>query len=330
MTTSPGSPPDPTFDALLAQAEPLRRRYAQATAAEGPSAGIDERIRAAAWEGARAGAAAPPRSWWFRLRVPVSIAAVLVLTTSAMLSMLHDTGERSLPDPSPSRRPDAGTALQDREATEKSVMSREAPVAAPRAESTMPPDRQSSSPAQAVARSGVPPGPNPHGGAAAVDERDQMAAMQGRSDAAAPAARADMGTNIPPSLPADAAPSSGRARIDVADGAESARAAPPASSPAAPAEAPSAAPTQRSNALSRLPSAAASPEADRRRAEPGASAKATPVDPDAWLERIRRQWADGEHDAARRQLAAFREAHPAHPIPKDFPVPLPPSENPDR
>lgn len=324
MTPSPESPPDPAFDALLVQAEPLRRRYAQATAAEGPSAEVDERIRAAAWQGARAGAAAPARSWWFRLRVPVSIAAVLVLTTSAMLSMLNDTGERSLPDPSPARRAD--TPMRDREATEGSVSSREAPVAASRAESPMPPDRKASSPAPAVARSGVAPVPGPQGGTAAVEGRDQIAAVQGRSDTTAPGASTDMAGSVPSAASADAAPSSDRARIDVAEIAEAARPAAPTS----PAEAPSAAQVQRSNALARLPSAPPSPEADRRRAEAGASAKAAPIDPDAWLERIRRQWVQGEHDAARRQLAAFREAHPAHAIPNDFPVPLAPAVTPDR
>ena len=65
-------------------------------------------------------------------------------------------------------------------------------------------------------------------------------------------------------------------------------------------------------------------ESDLNPAAPATLAKAARVEPAAWLERIRRQWISGAHEAASQQLAVFRQAHPAYAIPKDFPVPLPP------
>ena len=271
----PELPPDPAFDALMAQTEALRQRYARATAAEEPSAAIDARIRAAAWQAAGVTSTPTSRSWGRRLRVPVSIAAVLALTMSAMLSMLRDTGERSLPDPAP-------------------------PMA-----------RAPATPMPTVVADATAP---------ADDARTAMAGGDRNGPARSPI---DNLKSIDRRQPSDSA-SSQRARSEVAAAAGpqvTPRTDETASAPAAVPSPPAVATRRDATARDRREQTA---ESDLNPAAPATLAKAARVEPSAWLERIRRQWISGAHEAASQQLAAFRQAHPAYAIPKDFPVPLPP------
>ena len=271
----PELPPDPAFDALMARTEALRQRYVRATAAEEPSAAIDARIRAAAWQAA--GVTSPPtsRSWGRRLRVPVSIAAVLVLTMSAMLSMLRDTGERSLPDPSPPMAQAPAT-----------------PMPTVVADATAPADD---------ARTAMAGGDRSGPARSPIDNLKSIERRQPSDSASGQHARSEVVAAAGP----QAAP-----RTDEAASA-------PAAVPSPPAVA-----TRRDATARDMRERTA--ESDLNPAAPATLAKAARVEPSAWLERIRRQWISGAHEAASQQLAAFRQAHPAYAIPKDFPVPLPP------
>lgn len=291
--TSEHMPVDPEFDALLAQTEALRRRYGHATAQEGPTAAADARIRSAAWQAVGATAAPTPRSWWHRLRVPVSIAAVLVLTMSAMLSMLRDTGERSLPDPSPrAKAPASPVPIVVAEAARASPKAGRSPV--PEAMETRRPTPSAAPSAARPVDSGVP---------APADPGPLADAASGER------ARREIDAVVPPL----AAPRSTEAV---------------APRPAEP-SAPSAAIAMRRDAAGRDAREQAQ-DSDTGNAAPASRAKSVRLEPGAWLERIRGQWISGAHEAAGEQMAVFRREYPAYPVPKDFPVPVPPVVVPDR
>lgn len=333
---SPSLPPDPEFDALLARTEALRQRYARATAAEQPSAAADACIHAAAWQAA--GVTSPPtsRSWGRRLRVPVSIAAVLVLTMSAMLSMLRDTGERSLPDPSPPMAKAPATPMPTVVADATRAMSPEAsrsePRSASREKETKPAapftGQVATRPAEAEVAAQVSPtlsadalghaGGESRSSVATAPTDDARTAMAGGDRSGPAASPIDNLKSIERRQPSDSA-SSQRARSEVAAAAAGPQVTPRTDEAAAP----SPAVATRRDAIAR-DMREQTVESDLNPAAPATLAKVTRVEPAAWLERIRRQWITGAHEAASRQLAAFLQAHPAYAIPKDFPVPLPP------
>lgn len=329
--------PDPEFDALMAQTEALRRRYAHATAAEQPSPAIDARIHAAAWQAVGAMPDPMTRSWWHRLRVPVSIAAVLVLTTSAMLSMLHDTGERGLPDPLPSRArtpPPSSAAADQRNAMPAEAQAVEGKVARKAAER----DMVASPPERAAPRSSEPL-------IVALDARPTMADTDGRSvgekhapiaaavappladraadqpaASAAPPVAAEQVAAPPPGAEMSAGTSE-RSKATAAAGVAAIGSRGETATPL-PATAPSSVLSAKSRSDQRPGDPSKSPPARAADTSTDKAEAAEPLVPNAWLERIRRQWAAGAREEARRDLAAFRRAHPAYPIPKAFPVPV--------
>lgn len=331
--SSPGSPPDPDLDDLPASGEALRRRYQRSAAAEAPSAATDARIRAVAWQAVGAVPAPRARTWLSRLRVPLSIAAVLVLTMTAMVSMLRDTGERSLPDPSleamrtPASAPAATVIADAGSAASTGAAERGRPVPGAREA------RPALSDETTARRETDPAMSRPKVVAEASGPMlDEQLAVRRQAAATASPGPAVAGAATDNRTEADAPDRQGpaaneRARVQVADATSPAAPVPaPAGGVAGPAASPAG--SSPSAAIASRHEQAAPAREPIEPLPPSAAAKAARLAPDAWLERIRRLWDAGARDAALEQVAAFRLAYPAFAVPKDFPVPVPPAAAP--
>jgi len=157
MALKPGS--DIDHDAQLAAAY-------RAAAGEQPPAHLDEAIRAAARREAGAGPrrVSRLRAW----RVPVSLAAVVVLSVTVVLMVREEGGDRLEPEPHPVT------------ATPQAAMERAVPEIAPPPVSPATPARTAPAPATGGAPSGTAPQPL----AKAVPETGQQA-VSGPAPAAA-------------------------------------------------------------------------------------------------------------------------------------------------
>ena len=325
----PDFPPDPDLDAMLAQTAALRRRYANATAAEAPSAAADARIRAVAWHAVDATPPAPGSIWWRRLRVPVSIAAVLVLTTSAMLAMLRDTGERSLVDPLPNRAKGPAAmspAAMPGDSTPAGPMADQ--KVAPPAPSSLLPQREESAVGKRLPRASRMPREPDLGLHDYRQSRDSTAVPADNANAAQPSAKAELPAAavgaIPPATPAPAEERARTATGAVAGPPSAARSQADAVAPAAP-------PLPMAKSLRReareLDTQSAAARAQERAEALQSLSKLFRSDPGAWLGFIRRLWQSGAREDAIRQMATFHEAYPTYPVPQDFPVRAPTDED---
>lgn len=303
-------PRDPRLDAAYRDA-----------ATEEPPAAIDERIHAAARRAVAAGPqslearahAEAQRSWIARWRVPMSIAATVVVAVTLSYMVEREEAQLARVDGLPSRAPPPAAAVATTEA-------QKAPAAAP------------------------PPDP-------ALAERTANAGSArtetGAAESARPLPRAT--EERPPPAPAPAAKAQARADGPAANGMlakEAERregatdAAPPASPPSqvkvAPAET-QAAPAAAASAPPPAPAPVAKPAPARDLAEPAGrdrafadrpgrmergaasvSAEQKVRTPAEWLEELRRLKTAGRTDEFVKELAEFRKRYPDYKLPADL------------
>jgi hypothetical protein len=283
----------------------------RASPREEPPLELDERIRAAARRAVSAGPqslearaqAEAGRSWIARWRVPMSIAAT-VLVAVTLSYMVQDEEARRAPIDGPPSAAPAPPAVApaveapkrtDAEGEPRRLDERAAQRAAPAAPPAV---RQERAPvemqAPAAARVPAPPGKleGPAATGAASNELEKR-----QADVAAPAAPAMQAVPPAPATPAPIAPA--------------ARPAPSPALRAAPsAEVPE--PLSRDRALADRPG-----RMERGVAAP-AAAEAKMRTADAWIEEIRRLKAQGRDAEAAAELAEFRKRHPDYKLPADL------------
>jgi hypothetical protein len=282
--------------------DPRDRRLEEAyrdASTETPSPELDARILAAAHRAvqARPEDAARRPGWVARYRVPLSVAATVVIAVTVSLLVEDETR----------RAPEA-----------------DAPVSAPRSDApwgsraTTAPPPPAAAPAPAdETRTITPP--------AAMPQRapEAPAAPIRQLDVASPAA------SVPPQdagrpLGAPAARESvERSAVPAADANVTAVPAPPRSTGRAiapPQTAPAGAPgiESRERAAEERPSRMSRDEATTDGGRAAVKAAASPRSPEAWLEEIRRLRAEGRLADADEALAAFRRAYPDYPLPADL------------
>ena len=256
----------------------LSRLYREAGCDE-PSAGVDAAILAAARQ-ALAAAPARRRSAWLSWLAPAGLAATVVLTISVVMLTRHEQ-----PDllPAPAQTPATPAAAPASATAADSRPRQEATLPA----ATLPPE---SPPAKSTARKPLPERP----------------AETAPSPPAPPAV-------APVSEPFPAAATAGavmKAPAVAPTAAEAASARQSLASPVGPA------PVMESTAAPDRALAAPRPAPAAARALPPAARSG--VDPETWLETIRRLKRQGDVDAAREQLAAFRRSYPDWPLPDDL------------
>jgi hypothetical protein len=271
----------------------------RATPREEPPVELDERIRAAARRAVSTGPqslearARAERSWIARWRVPVSLAATVVIVVTLTVMTQEEESRRA--------RLDAPL---------------NGPPPSPAAETAPPPEpEQEALPRDAQAAQRRPPPAAP----AAREER-APAETQAPAKLESPAAAGTLSNALEKhqaDVPAPVAPATQRAPSVPATPASVAPAAQPAPS-TAPAPAMGAAPSGEASApLSRERTLAERPgRADRSAAAPVVEAKRRT--PEVWIEEIRRLRAQGRDADAAAELAEFRKRYPAYTLPDDL------------
>lgn len=277
-------------------------------ATDGPPPEMDERIRAAA---RRAVAARPQsleaqaradarRSWAARWRVPMSVAAtVLVAVTLSYMVHEEETRKASVDGVPASAPPTPAPAAPAEKA-------QEAPASPPAPPQPQLP-AQRPAPAADAANTAARPEPVPFPAPAAPARgAPEPAPAASRADES-PAAGALSQDAVRQAAPAEAA----AARIQAAP-APALRAAPAAAPPPAPAPAAQPAPLARERAFADRPAG----RMEREAASGIAAQKARA--PEAWLEDIRRLKAQGRAEDAAKELAEFRKRYPDFELPADL------------
>ena len=264
----------------------VRQAYATASAPVQPPAALDAAILAASRRAVNAKPQPVQRSWARRFAVPLSMAAVVLMSATMTLTVLregphdHRIDAADVPSSGTAMPPPAPDALASAEMERRNVVPAEPATpakAAPGARSA-PPAPLRREQARAAPESGIPAAP-PEPVAAAAPP---------------PKAAAEM----------EPAPQAGRHEEAPAMAAE--RTPAPASM----------------MARSKLSDREAKQDA-RSAADSMADAESTPA---AWLDRLRRDWDAGRRADATSGLARFVERYPDYPVPADFPVPRPEKE----
>ncbi len=249
----------------------LTQAYRELGAEEPPRA-LDEAILAAARK--------PTRPWTQRWAVPLSLAAVLVLSVTVTLRMQHEQPGVEAPTQMAKQTAPASPAPPAAEAERKLK------VEDPLKQGAVAPARERSARTSA-ARNEVREEPNPF----ADQRRDQVAATPAAPPA--PAAEPVLSSRADSLRSAESSVTGGAARQmeeRTARDAESVSRAPQAGPAPAPALA--------------------------KRAELGAAAKPAAESPERELERIAQLRRDGRHEEADQALAEFRKRYPEFRIPE--------------
>ncbi|HSO07065.1 MAG TPA: tetratricopeptide repeat protein [Pelomicrobium sp.] len=267
------------LDDYLEGESALTRAYRDAARAEPPPA-LDAEIRAAA-----ANAVTTRRSGLERWRVPLAVAAALVVSVTVALLV-----EREPPPPGAPPAADEYSAPPPR-APEPKASEAEAPQ-----------PRDAEAPATA-----------------AGEARTKSEAAAPMREQRAPAAQRPEGSAPPPATTAEPAAPSVQQGPPAAAAPAPAPTAPKAVQEGAAPSAPMSAPSGR--AEEKAFGDAAAESAKRQRAAPAASglAKEAPApEPEAWIERIRALAREGRTVEARDELRRFLRAYPDHPVPDDL------------
>jgi len=321
---------DSDLEALLARRSDVSLAW-RAIPTDEPSAAVDDAIRAAARRAVSAGPQASRTSFAVRWRVPLAVAAVLVV--SASLTLLVSEEKQHLPGMTPQdlpraaapphAEPDAAPAKRDEEARQggssRALSDRALPP-----EPTDKAERagKASGAMDSAANKGAAPAPEATAitpeAAAPVPDRPTSA-----SESGAPA------RNDSPSAATDA-----RGRVELKEVLPSARELP--AQPSAQSAAPEALakhkfeqekavpqPQEADSAMPAAPPARVPPQAQlRSRAAP---AKQSPTEenlaPAAWIERILDLRREGKLKDAADSLEAFRRRYPDYPLPLELSAP---------
>jgi hypothetical protein len=326
---SEGRRDDADLDAFLTRASELQRRWREAAQDE-PPASLDDQVRAAARRAAGAGPRSLRAPFATRWRVPLSIAAVVVVSATVTLMVAdrseHLPGTRSddmqaaAPAAEPSVAQSEETADEARDLA-PAAGSREAPPAAASPPTSTPDERRRRDLDARMAQEAQPPAQaaqrEPHRSAAPVpppSPQAEMAEKDATGDApASPAAQ--MGDSASAPQPRAATDSAGKVL-------EAQKAAPPA---AAPAEAEGFGTAEPPPPSVPAAGARAKRESSERLERPGsadtlshAAEDAARNDPQRWIERIRALRRAGKSAEAEESLRDFRRQHPAYPLPADL------------
>jgi hypothetical protein len=311
-----------------AERDPGLDRLYGAAAPEEPPAHLDAALAAAA----RREVGARPRSLSARLRawrVPVSIAAVLVLSVSLVTLMEEEGGEagappvlrRAEPEPDAPRRPDAGRptprAVPAPPAADSAA--REKAGKGPRHPASLSPPPDPASAGRAAER--LPPQPSRDASGQAAEEKSTAVmadsvpagpavsapgALQSESRRRAEAEAAGTSAERPGETHAAAADSVPDTRGLAGEGE-----IPPVGAAAQSREAPAPAPRKREGP------GALSQESQPVAAEVAALLKEFELQPpSAWLRRIQDLKRQGRAEAAEGMLTEFKRRYPAHPLPR--------------
>jgi resuscitation-promoting factor RpfA len=329
---------DSDLDALLARKSDVSRAWL-ATSVDEPSVAVDDAIRAAARRAVSAGPQASRSSFAVRWRIPLSIAAVLVV--SASLTVLVSEEKQHLPGMTPQdlpravppqpAEPNAAPARRDEEARQvvsPRVLSDSAVLSQP-TDRTAPAGKASGAMDSATNKATAPapqvtaPAPAPQGTAVTP------AAIAPTPDRAASAAQAGAAArNDSPSVDTDA-----RANAELKQDLPSARELP--SQPAAQSEAASKRKFEQEAPVPQSPEAdSAAPRAPPAPARATANAqlrsRVTPAKdpaseenlaPAAWIERILDLRREGKLKEAADSLEAFRRRYPDYSLPQELSTP---------
>jgi hypothetical protein len=261
----------------------------RATPREEPPAELDERIRAAARravaDGPRssdAGARAPDRrSWVARWRVPVSLAATVVIVVTLTVMMQDEESRRAKLDAQVNGPPSAAEAPQ-----RAAPAAEDARTAVPGAQPPQPPITGAPrAPAEAPAAAPAPQ----------AAEKLETPAASGALSQERENRQADTAAAVPPPAPA----------------VQPAPAAPPAPAMRA---VPS---REAAEALARDRAVADRPGRMERGAMPD-DAEPKARTPEGWIEEIRRLKAQGRDAEAALELVEFRKRHPDFALPPDL------------
>lgn len=309
-------PRDPHIDAAY-----------RATARDEPPHALDERILAAAHRAVEARPVPAGRSFAQRWRVPVALAATVVLSATVTL-MVYETDRAP---PIPEELHPGKVLREDRGAPDDDAARRNLDKA---------PEAREQKPSELQERSGRPPPPaSPRPSA----PRDENALRQLRSEKP-DRARSNEVTNAPAPFPAEpsrlasppaaAAPRAKDAQAPVAKKREAPAAAreessgvrssamPLQSAPRGPAGlggASRAVPEAETPAASTREGALADRPAGRLERDAATAAAQSPLrSPEDWIAEIRRLKQAGRTEDANRLLAEFRGRFPDHPLPEDL------------
>jgi len=319
------SPEDGELEALLARDGRLARAWREASREEPPAA-LDDAVRAVARRAARAGPRARHGPFGGRWRVPLSIAAVLVV--SATLTLLVAERREHVPSagldaapaaPPPVEAPPAGPPPAEALPTEEHKLAEpHAPAkdAPPRVNAPSLRKRSAAEPAQPTGESRTELYDAP------AEARETIAPAIA-SEAPAPPAAGDQRmpatvaapspTQAEPAGPAGAA-SSADPHVGEQDTAQGKKDLAPQAFPE----------REQARADTRAKSSAERDAAEtgkRERLETRSAAQRTaepPLDPKTWVERILALRREGKLQDAERSLQEFRRHYPDYPLPPEL------------
>jgi hypothetical protein len=270
-----------------------------------PPAELDERIRAAARRavsmGPQRGEAPSQRSWAARWRVPVSLAATVVIVVTLTVMMQDEESRRPRFDERASAAPPATDSPKSVTAPAEAgrLQERAAPAPVQPPQPRVPPTEERRTAAERQAAPAATEAP-----AKLESPATSGALSKERENRQADVAPASQAVQAAPTVPAAGAPPPVTAP---------APASPPA--PAAARELMRAAPSAAPDAAARRDRALAD-RPDRMEREAATEAKTR--SPEAWLEEIRRLKAQGRDAEAASELAAFRKRYPDFTLPPDL------------
>jgi hypothetical protein len=328
-------PPD-DLERLLAASRELRARYREASVEE-PSSALDDAIRAQARRavGARPRSAGSPFSSTWRL--PLSLAAMLVLSVTLtvmvtrqdqhLASVDESGGRRSAPaaEPSAAAPPPARPPTDEKEgAPMRQEYSRKSTAPAksevPRLKKDVALSPEQSAPADEATPQSLQKQAQPFPAPPTV--QSSPAQKSERAPDSEPKVTAARGLAGEPARESEAVETDAVARRDRAAEQGRAEVRPPSTANAAQArgklKAQDSASTreEHADAQSQQPPAAAVPES------PAAAAAASPWEsnPQEWLRHIERLVRDHRLSEARDSFKAFRQRYPSYPLPSEFPL----------
>ena len=324
-------PPD-DLERLLAASRELRARYREASVEE-PSSALDDAIRAQARRavGARPRSAGSP--FWSTWRLPLSLAAMLVL--SVTLTVMVTRQDQHLPSA------DESGARRSAPATEPSAAAPPPADEKERAPMRQEYSRKSTAPAKSEAprlKKDVAPSPEPSAPADEVPPQSLQKQAQPfparptvqslpaqkseRAPESEPKVTGAPGLTAEPARQSEAAETDAIGRRDRAAEQERAEVKPSTANAAqarGKLKAQDSASTREEHADAQSqppPAAAALPES------PAAAAAVSPweSDPQEWLRHIERLVRDHRMSEARDSFKAFRQRYPSYPLPSEFPL----------
>jgi len=325
------APEDRELDALLSRSGRVHAAWREASVEE-PPATLDDAIRAAARRAVRAGPRPAGGSFVSRWRVPMSIAAVLVVSATLTL-VLTDRGEHLpgadlRPAPAALDAPSAAdaSARDAAKVAEGDERLRNAPSAAaapPAREQAMPPIAQGSGSLAKQREAVAPESRAPAQQSAPSQPAGSLAQPDARptQQDSAPAARRDVQAPAAPQAepyPALEARTKAEALADRAARSElpivAARAPADAAGVAA-----NAAPRASTEVAAPMPAkSVARAEAESMKREAQSAAVAPGLEPKAWVERILVLQHEGKVQEAQRSLHEFRRRYPDYPLPPEL------------